>query len=302
VKLVLVSGMRTSTLLKRLPYLPKADAYASEAGGRIFYPTPIQANDENNSLSGIIRPVDFNGSTEEDLRHFGLEEDMHWRSLMSRGNSAGQDGYNGDIADIFLGMTTDGVIVPLQERKGALWDFANSLVAKGFVIDSNGYACCFRVNRKQQKGVNDEEFDKLSTYEVEELELGSSVNLGCIDFYPIESGKKNCCAYLAERFSRASVSTSQIINIDTLLSGEELLSHKAMCLCDDDNDFEMAMACKRAFLPSVTSSSMADAARDNPDQITVTERKESNIISTLATESALIQVMSELKKVWELKP
>jgi hypothetical protein len=30
IKLVLVSGMRTSTLLKRLPYLPKADAYCTE--------------------------------------------------------------------------------------------------------------------------------------------------------------------------------------------------------------------------------------------------------------------------------
>ena len=33
-----MTGARTSTLLQRLPFLPAADAYASENGGRIFYP------------------------------------------------------------------------------------------------------------------------------------------------------------------------------------------------------------------------------------------------------------------------
>jgi hypothetical protein len=35
--LVLISGMRTTTLFQRLPYLPRADAYVSESGGTIFY-------------------------------------------------------------------------------------------------------------------------------------------------------------------------------------------------------------------------------------------------------------------------
>lgn len=38
VMLVLLTGARTSTLLQRLPYLPAADAYVAENGGRIFYP------------------------------------------------------------------------------------------------------------------------------------------------------------------------------------------------------------------------------------------------------------------------
>ena len=38
VPLVLISGMRTTTLFQRLPYLPRADAYVSESGGQIFYP------------------------------------------------------------------------------------------------------------------------------------------------------------------------------------------------------------------------------------------------------------------------
>ena len=32
------AGARTSTLLARLPFLPAADAYASENGGRLFFP------------------------------------------------------------------------------------------------------------------------------------------------------------------------------------------------------------------------------------------------------------------------
>ena len=35
--LILVSGMRTTTLFQRMPYLPTADAYVCESGGRIFY-------------------------------------------------------------------------------------------------------------------------------------------------------------------------------------------------------------------------------------------------------------------------
>ena len=35
---VLLTGARTATLLQRLPFLPSADAYCAENGGRIFYP------------------------------------------------------------------------------------------------------------------------------------------------------------------------------------------------------------------------------------------------------------------------
>ncbi len=31
------AGARTSTMLQRLPFLPKADAYVSEGGGRIWW-------------------------------------------------------------------------------------------------------------------------------------------------------------------------------------------------------------------------------------------------------------------------
>ena len=52
---MLITGGRLTTLLQRLPFLPAADAYVCENGGRIFYPT---------SSLGTACP---------------LSEDMQWR-------------------------------------------------------------------------------------------------------------------------------------------------------------------------------------------------------------------------------
>ena len=38
VKLVLITGARLSTMLTRMAFLPAADAYVCENGGRIYYP------------------------------------------------------------------------------------------------------------------------------------------------------------------------------------------------------------------------------------------------------------------------
>jgi hypothetical protein len=192
VKLVLVSGMRTSTLIKRLPYLPKADAYASEAGGRIFYSVPDPGGN-------MVTPIPFDGATDDVLMSFGLVEDKLWRSKLSEEDAAGMDGYIGDSMDTFLGKQRETAIVPICERKGALWDFCKSLQKKGFVIDYKGYSNCFRVNKKQQNIISEDEFNSLRSLDVSEYGLATSVNLGCIDFYPIYSGKKNwyvkssCC-------------------------------------------------------------------------------------------------------------
>lgn len=59
VKVAIVTGARSSTLLERLPYLPAADAVVSENGGRIFY-------------------VDGNWPSFMPLR-----EDMQWRAELS---------------------------------------------------------------------------------------------------------------------------------------------------------------------------------------------------------------------------
>ena len=84
--------------------------------------------------------------------------------------------------------------------------------------------------------------------------------------------------------------------------GDDILLQRAFCFCDDDNDLEMASACGRVFLPSVSSKSMAEAAEQNPSKITITENKEENVIETVATESALIRVLSILEERSHLRP
>ena len=180
---VLVSGMRSSTLLKRLPYLPKADAYCCEDGGRIFYPTQLQPLE-----SFGVNPNQFLGATAEDMHPFSLVEDMEWRKRMEQDSAAGTDGYFGNELNPLHGKS--GKEIPISERRGCLWDFSSSLLEKGFTIDSVGYCTCFRVNKKQQS--DSSLFDTLMHGHIDiPAGLASSTNLGCIDFYPGLSGKKN---------------------------------------------------------------------------------------------------------------
>jgi len=48
------------------------------------------------------------------------------------------------------------------------------------------------------------------------------------------------------------------------------LGTSCVCICDDDNDLEMALACNHAYIPSITSSSMKNVIDNNPNQFTVT--------------------------------
>jgi len=60
------------------------------------------------------------------------------------------------------------------------------------VLDMESYSTCFRVNRKHQMESGMDKFDALLRGEIERpLGLATSINLGCIDFYPVDSGKKN---------------------------------------------------------------------------------------------------------------
>jgi hypothetical protein len=189
VKLVLVSGMRSSTLLKRLPYLPRADAYCCEAGGRIFYPSihPVQQNEDTAGLT--VTPESYDGAQAQDLEAFGLVEDMDWRREMERIDAAGKDGFISNE----LGDDNNQAPMSIAGREGPLWEFARRLLADGYVLDTKGYASCFRVNRNQQsQGRSTEVFDALIDGNIAcPSELSTSTNLGCVDFYPVASGKKN---------------------------------------------------------------------------------------------------------------
>lgn len=177
VKLVLISGMRSTTMWKRLAYLPRADAYCCEAGGRIFYPVPP-------NQTSIFKLNPFDGADKSDLEPFSLEEDEDWRSRME--TIAGVDGFVGNELDDESSATP----IPIDQRKGRLWDFCCELQRKGFVVDTSGYSVCFRVNRKLQDVVSQTEFEALISI-APPAGIATSVNLGCVDFYPHDSGKKN---------------------------------------------------------------------------------------------------------------
>jgi hypothetical protein len=70
------------------------------------------------------------------------------------------------------------------------------------------------------------------------------------------------CQYLAELWMKDSNHVPPKTTID-------LLKEHCICLCDDDNDIAMALACRHAFLPSVTSDSMRKVVQSNPNQCTV---------------------------------
>jgi hypothetical protein len=68
---------------------------------------------------------------------------------------------------------------------------------------------------------------------------------------------------------------------------------RCICLCDDDNDLEMAFACLHAYIPRVTSPSMAEAVRLHPAKFTLTSSDDGS--ETEATEKALQYVLEHIK-------
>jgi hypothetical protein len=92
------------------------------------------------------------------------------------------------------------------------------------------------------------------------------------------------CQYLAEK-----------LNPESAKNG--LLGKHSVCICDDDNDLEMALACGHAFIPEVSSTSMADVMAAHPYHFTQTggEGQGHNIMWTSASEVALSLILSRLE-------
>ena len=61
---------------------------------------------------------------------------------------------------------------------------------------------------------------------------------------------------------------------DTQSPEENFLARHAVCMCDDDNDLEMALACQHAYLPDIASDSMRETIAKFPDHFTTTFRNE----------------------------
>ena len=282
-KLVLISGMRLTTWWNRIPYLPRADAYCCEAGGRIFYSVK-----PGKGLS--FKLEHFDGASASGLEAFGLEEDTEWRSKIEA--TAGVGGFAGNELD----GNSSASVVTIGQRKGRLWDYCLELQEKGFVIDTKGYSVCFRVNRKQQKLVSEDQFEALKSIAPPEG-LSTSVNLGCVDFYPFDSGKKNWYVVIL-RGAFVLSSSAVCSRLEScqyvsrkLCNDEMVLGENAVCMCDDDNDLEMALACRYAFAPGISSESMAQVVKNNGNNIIATGGVDGLEEGTSATERALDAVL-----------
>lgn len=209
----------------------------------------------------------------KDVKPFRLVEDLEWREKMEI--------YTGKFQSDNPGSTeATSNEIPIVERDGSLWKFARFLMESGFVLDTKGYSSCFRVNMKQQN-LPEDRFQALLDGRIKiETGLASSVNLSCVDIYPSTSGKKNSCQYLAEKLAPNTESGT-------------ILASDSFFLCDDDNDIEMAMACRHAFCPQVSSASMLDTIRKHPKQFTTFLQYSDN---TKATEMALRLVLDRLEE------
>ena len=108
--LALLSGMRLSTFVERLPMLPVAEAYAVENGGRLFWLRP-----------GCEGPLTLDS----------LEEDAAWRR--THDSAAGP---------------AEGAALPASERAGDLWDAHRSLLALGVRVDARGYSTLIRLPKQ----------------------------------------------------------------------------------------------------------------------------------------------------------
>lgn len=57
----------------------------------------------------------------------------------------------------------------------------------------------------------------------------------------------------------------------------------------------MALACGKAFLPSISSESMKSAVAENPNKLVLCSDAASGVVDTKATEAALMAALKELK-------
>lgn len=149
VRLVVISGARCSTLLSRLPYLPAADAYVCEGGGRVFYPAAASGGQGLPTAAPLI-------------------EDLSWRARhAATAGPAGQDG------------------VPPERRAGSLWALYARLQAEaaatGLTLDAVSYTTAFRV--KGEEGAVAAALAALPEG------LATAVNLGAADVFPATCGK-----------------------------------------------------------------------------------------------------------------
>lgn len=168
VKVVLISGARTSTILERLPYLPQADAVVTENGGRIWYTDghwktclPMREDLEWRQslaqLTGTLPPI------------ISVFLPPFQRRVVDMGcachTQAAKDAMRGtrsvatqrlppppaSIASTAAGPLENDAS-PASERSGPLWDQFRKFEAANLHLDARSYATAFRVADKANTG------------------------------------------------------------------------------------------------------------------------------------------------------
>jgi hypothetical protein len=85
--------------------------------------------------------------------------------------------------------------------------------------------------------------------------------------------------------------------VSTEFEKTNLLAKYTVCICDDDNDLEMALACGHAYIPEVSSVSMANVMAAHPDHFTQTGGAGQKHMLTAASEAALSMILAQLTDV-----
>lgn len=224
IPLVLISGVRYSTFAQRLKYLPYADAYVIENGGRIFYPAE---GSERRSGNLVVGP-------EEKY----LVEDEDWRITLAEGS--------GDASQDFL---TPG------ERIGPLWDLYRQLVKAGCTVDTHTYYTMIRVSAGDGGRELEEAKRNLPS------ELSCSSNFGLTDFFPSRSGKRQAALYLAkEKFGIDPEFCAALCDDDNDIEMAEAVGHAFVTTFSSDSIARAARARPDHF--TVASSSDVKASEE----------------------------------------
>lgn len=241
-RLVVVSGARTPTLLQRLPFIPAADAYVSENGGRIFYPAEVAKELGDELIASTARDEEEEEGDGGGEKQAGpatttplpvacpLVEDLAWRAQLQH---------------VCGPASEEGKGVPPEERTGSLWAFYRRLKEGGWRVDAQGYSTAFRV---QGRTAGDDEAAEAALRAVAASRpsgVACSTNLGVLDFYPARSGKEGAARRLERLFAAAAATTTV----------------RTAFLCDDDNDLALASRVGRVFVPTFGSESMKAAVR-----------------------------------------
>lgn len=162
-----------------------------------------------------------------------------------------------------------------EDRQAPLWDVYRKTVADKWSVDARSYTTLFRIKGKGDEGKTPEQLQEVLGSLPEGL--ATSVNLGMADVYPATSGKHNAARYITEK--------------------RGFTADQAVCMCDDDNDLEMAAYVSHAYLPGMSAASVREAVAKDPSRFSV-----SSVDGVEGTHEALCAIMERVGIHYEYKP